>query len=167
MDYNRFDLDDIARDLGEHFNKRDIPSYTAKCTVCGEELSQRIDKCPVCGTPTVWFHSKIWRELYGNPKIAASLLELVQPTSRTGEELCIALGLDGFRSKAEDKDWAKAERALGMEKMRGIIKYVTGTKNVRGRAGLSFAMNIARKRYDERPKLKKQEEVKQPHTAMW
>lgn len=145
--YSRLDLDEIAAELGEHFNKYDMDDYTAQCTLCGEDVDQTMNECPSCNLPVVWFNSRVWERLHGSPRLRRQELELVKPTGEIGKLLCSKARMRGFRNQTEADIVDRAERTLGLKRCRDIVNYVTRDK--RGRPAISHAINTFRKAISE------------------
>ena len=169
MIHNRFDMSEIAAELEGHFNKHDMPNYTAQCVVCGSKVRQDQQFCAECNTPTVWFGSKVWSNLFGNPKQRERELLGELPTTATGILLCKRAGVPAFSTAHDEQTWAKAENAMGSVVMEEIVRYVFDSKNRLGRGGMSHALNLARKKYSEykaKTKETPREEVTSS-TKMW
>jgi len=171
MNYDRFDIKAIAEELDGHFNKYDMDSYTGQCSQCGNFVSQSEDCCAECKRPVVWFNSKIWRDLYGNPTSAARELSGELPTTATGLLLLKRAGVRFFPSVAEERQWARDENTLGYVTMEDVIKYVVDTKKRRGRAAVNHALNLANSKYKQYKAEQKDLEVtpaeETPTTEMW
>jgi hypothetical protein len=169
MIHNRFDMSDIAEELGGHFNKHDMLTYTAQCTVCGNKVKQTENFCAECSTPVVWFGSKTWRNSFGSPQARERELLGETPTTATGLLLCRRAGVPSFPSAHEEQIWARAENALGSTVMEGVVRYVIDSKHRIGHGAISHAINLAKKKHAEY-KTKTKETPRDepaPATTMW
>lgn len=149
MKYNKFDLSTLIANLGDHYSPQDVDDYREQCGVCGCFVGQDQEECSCCQTPVVWLHSTLWRKQFGDPKARLQALDTVAPSTRSGEILCQRANVTGFANQGEATDWARAERRLGAQMMQDIVLYVFTTKKERGRAGMSHALNLARKKARE------------------
>lgn len=169
MVYNKFDIKQIAIELGTHFNKEDLHGYKGQCVVCGIEISQTENTCPECNTPTVWLNSKTWRRLHGDPKTRIMELEGELPSCATGLRLCRISGVPGFPSQRESNDWSKGEHLLGQDYMNNVINYVCVKKRRKGIGAVIWAVRIVNKKLRELPKEDKvkKEPAKLNSTRVW
>ena len=169
MIHSRFDMTDIADELGGHFNKHDMPTYTAQCSVCGHKVTQEMNLCAECNTPVVWFGSKVWSNLFGSPQRRERELLGQVATTATGLLLCKRAGVPAFQTANDEQIWAKAENAMGSVVMENIIRYVFDTKHNMGRGAIRHCINMANNKYKEYKTSTKEavrEEVA-PSTMMW
>jgi hypothetical protein len=147
--YNKFDLDIIATELGDHFDKYSAGTYTGICIECGSKVGQEYKECPDCATPTVWYHSDVWRDNHGDPRLVENELRGVKPSTLSGKLLLSRAGVPTFSNATEEQKWAQAERMLGTAAMDKITNYVTQTKKNRGRGAIRHALAIVRLRLEE------------------
>jgi len=128
--------------------------YTGVCEVCGEQVSQQTNECPVCQTPVVWQGSRAWKTLYGSPDAYIRMLSIVPPDGFLGEELCRATGLPGFANQTEADRWGRAVRKMADDRrVQGIIRHAVDRVG-RGRGALAYALNTLEKIVREIPKAK-------------
>ena len=163
--YTVIDLNELAAELGEHFNKREIDTYTGQCTNCWATVTQTMNECPDCKIPVVWLKSRVWEDEFGSAKARIAQLRMVTPTTSSGEYLCATARVQAFSKKSDDIAWAKAEHWFGEAAMRSVVDYVT--KDKRGRAAMAHALATARKKLrEEKPSKPKSEEDFAPTTKM-
>ena len=137
------DLAELRSDLAEHYQNILRDTYEGTCPVCSEAVSQEVCECEICGTPVVWLHSPLWKQLWGSPADMSRRLSAIEPEDNAGKELCRLAGLPGFANQSEANRWGKAARKLGQPRMLGIARHVT--KNKRGRGALAHGLNLAEK----------------------
>ena len=112
--YVTLDLRSIRSDLGDHYDATRRDEYCGICEVCEEEIPQDVNECPVCGTPVVWYGSRLWKALFGSPDAAVRLLNIIEPEDTMkihpadAEELGIA---DGEMVKVTSRRGDKVTRA--------------------------------------------------------
>ena len=165
MIYNKFDIKQIAVELGSSFCADEVDSYKQQCNVCGATITQRDTFCVKCKTPVVWLNSSVWSNENGSPKLRIRELEGVLPTTRSGILLIKRAGLLAFQNKRDEYDWAIAEDKLGFDNMKSIIDYVFTSKRNKGRGGMRHAIAIVRnKMKDFKRSPKNEPEIT---TEMW
>jgi len=143
VNFIEIDLKRVIEDLGVHFQQTYVGEYTYSCPVCGESIAQTDQKCPVCETPVVWLHSRVWRDLYGSPAAAKRELSVILP-QKPAETLALKqLGLRGFANTAEQRRFQDAASLLSDDRIRGMVRYVA--QEHRGRAGLQHLINWMKK----------------------
>lgn len=143
--YAILDLTDVRDNLGAHWNPAMRDGYVAACPVCLEFLPQTVDECPYCGVPIIWRHSKLWKNLFGNPATVEKLLSVYppDPDDSIGQELMRASGATGFANLTEKKRWDRGRRYLTASHLRNIISYCARKTHKRG--VLKFTLNIVDK----------------------
>ncbi|MCP4539449.1 MAG: hypothetical protein GY832_20115 [Chloroflexi bacterium] len=150
--YTLFDLQQIIKDLDDHYDPFQRDEYTASCS-CSEPVGQDVNKCPVCERWIVWRNSNVWRNKYGSPKTFIRSLSMVRPSDPAGVRICELAGVVGFANQAEADRWADCLRQLGEARMLGIVSYIQraakrkGTR--RGRGIVNWAFNVAVKNVRE------------------
>ncbi|NIV32721.1 MAG: hypothetical protein GWN58_25735 [Anaerolineae bacterium] len=149
--YVILDLRDIQAQLGAHWDPAMRDEYAGVCEVCGEEVSQRANECPICGIPVVWRRSREWKRLYGSPQACIRLLSVVEPEDPAGAELCRLAGVPGFANQTEADRWRRAAKKLGQNRAAGIARHAVDRRG-RGRGAVAYAINLAAKIAREKPK---------------
>jgi len=147
MAYTVIKMADIKETLGSHWRKQDIDEQFGYCSICGERVYQTHATCEVCGTPVVWYGSKPWKELHGDPATAEKNMK-TRPVDRTGLAICNDMEALRFPSLNELKRWNHCLRALGDDEMHNIYMYCKGILDKRnnGMHGLlKYVLNTAEK----------------------
>lgn len=140
----KIDLNEIRRELGAHFAQVPEEEHIAYCTNCSAKLTQDMDECPACGIPVVWFHSSMWKELYGTPGRKVKELSAIMPQDRAGKYLMYKAGLPGFKEKAEADQWTTLSAVLNQSELSEIINFCA--RRASGRGLIKYVLNAAAKK---------------------
>lgn len=146
--YVVFDLRDIARELGAHFNQVLESEHYAWCD-CGERVGQTDATCPGCGLPVVWRNSRTWKELYGSPTAAVRRLRSIMPTDEAGKYLMRRAREPGFKSAVEAEEWAALTSVLSTHQLTEVVDYCA--QKTRGRGLIKYVLNAAKKKAEKMP----------------
>jgi hypothetical protein len=164
MLFYKFDLKEITKDLGDHYDPTTRDEITAWCPGCGEQILQDAGICFVCEKPVVWLNSSVWRDLFGSPTDAIRRLTVVPPSSTAGVELCRLAGVDGFRNQAEADRFSAAEEILGLQETERLVNVARRKLNKRGRGLMAYAINLLHS--VARDKELQQAPVEEPETDL-
>jgi len=137
------DLLDIRESLGAHWNARERDSYEGQCAQCREAVSQSQNRCEYCGTVTIWRHSRVWKQLFGDPGGVEKQL-LSAPREPLGKWLCAKAGVKRFPNPHALRRWRSALANLDEHAIRGFVDYCEASlkrRNLNMRGLISFVLN--------------------------
>lgn len=152
MSVTRINLQERLRNIGSSYDPIDHDTYTGYCD-CGEEVTQEMAECPVCGNAIIWYNSRLWKQLHGSPKAAYSKLSRVEANDAAGRYLLSRARLSGFASQGEYDLWLTLSGGRDFKYVKNIVDSTSKWKNgISGRGLVTAVMNRLAKTKQDEPK---------------
>lgn len=118
------DLDEVLYLMEGTGWKKD--ELTAQCPLCGAPHSQENNMCPDCQAPVIWLGSRVWKRLYGDPKVALRHArgEDLKPATPLEVEFCKAMNRRArFANITQQREFRRLARNYPAGHLQELIKW--------------------------------------------